>query len=516
MLDDFGVVSEASPGIGQQNVAQDRIRLAPKGRRKPTRFNSKTDTSENNAAKKEKTEETSKADKPGQKDSVEKPKTIEKPKTAERQDKAVITEKLEKTKKPEVPQKPQKSVKGSSSQKAEGVTKTNGVQIEVKSDENEGSLPKVLVEEQTTGNQTEKLPALDLSLGDDTQTLDLSDTVIIKTPTEPRTKEDVKKTSTPVNQDFGSWEHLFGARSDKSSNQSDSSEVLATSEEKPVKEESKTRTVKSFDRKEELKAVDERKASEENKGQLILDMIEGKTEVSKDVDENVTSGKNKSPKNYVVVAKREGDGKVACGNEQEMSTAFDALISRTQRVNKEQQTKDMNSKQELKDNAKSNELVKTTKLNWSFDLQESDDMRSNDVQPMTFKRSHSMSTPSKDRNVDSRAEDSKPELIKWKSMDDSMTQEERDKKDEAQNPAKNGELPQWVSIAREKHMRHTSMDEEDEDDGTLEETMEEIKDIAAQVCVAFCCIMQLVFREVLNGSQQAYGIHSGLYILNFT
>ena len=449
-LSDFDSLEANTSGLSQQSVAQDRIRLAPKGRRKPTRFNSKSDTSDANEGKKPMPEKSKKV--AAEVNSKVSEAIAEENTTQAGQDMVVDDKKVQSS----VPNKPSTTDK-----------------------------PKIAAEKPKIAAKKPMLPPA----GKDLPKLDLSDVVVIHTPTEEKQKNpqsDSDKLTTPVKEDFGSWEHITSTKALKN----------APDKESPVEANKKPNTIEENSEKgngikdsksgikelitgadvpkmteSDAKDTDKDKKKEsvvkKSKGQDILDLIEGKSEKPPASDDDLKT-EGKVLMNGPDLSAKSGS---ASSSYDKNDAPFGALVSRTRRFSDEQPAKSNDNKREVKFSAEKNNIENASKNNWSFELDDGDDMRSNDLHPVQFQRSKSMSAVQKP---------AQNQLCKSVSIDSSLKYVEDNKEEKAETTPKKSDLPDWIAIAKAKQQRNSSEDEEALDQ-TLEETMEEIQEMATQV-----------------------------------
>lgn len=443
-LGEFDALGANTSGLSQHSVAQDRIRLAPKGRRKPTRFSVNPDGISKAKDSKKSTEKRQAALKPKSPD-VERPSKIEEVVKNDRLTKSA-TGPCSDTKDtvPSVPKRPPAIDKAKQPPPVAEKAKKPMLPVEKVS-------PK----------------------------LDLSDVVIIQALTEEKPQCDASKLTAPASEDFGSWEHITGPKGRKGSlekealNKSSSSLKVEEEEKILVQSDARKEICESDDVPAKCKAtktsagLNNEDFIEVKKGQEILDMIEGKAEkVAGDKLEVQTE------KELLVKGTDASLKKDSISSETDAEKApFDALVSRTRRLSEGQTSKSDESKKGVRFSPEESPSENSPQKNWSFELNDLDDMRSTDLQPVPFQRSKSLSDPQKPVE---------PLMLKCVSVDNSMEQQ----KDKGTEGRASKKRPDWIAIAKEKHQRNASTDEE-----TLEETTEEIQDIALQVS-EICTISQ--------------------------
>lgn len=441
-LGDFDALDNDTSGLSRQNVVQDRIRLAPKGRRKPTRFSPKTDTD-------------TKTDTNQEEQIMEKPKTL-----AVGEASAV----------PEV-----KSEENTSKVLAAKVKEVSSP---------ESKKPVVSEKPKKPPPIAEKSKKPPLTAEKESPKLDLNDVVIVKTPTEEKVQTESAKLSAPTSETLGSWENIASPRIQKNSldskvaSKNGNGENVKAEEkfEKNVDVNSKAKQSKEDVIKQEKVIVqddaDGKKSNEANKdedmkdkGQEILDLIEGKIEKQNESDRKIKT----EEKSFANGSDSKIKSSLSSSNKDINKDPFDVLVARTSKQSEDRSLKSNENKREVKFSAEKNNSEDPSQKNWSFDLRELDDMRSNDLQPLQFQRSKSMSEVKKS---------SQPPLSKSISIDSSMTldQDKEGQKEETETKSEQNKLPDWIAIAKAKHQRNVPEDEE-----TLEDTMEEIHDIASKV-----------------------------------
>lgn len=440
-LDDLGAVAAIS-NISKQN-AQDKIRLAPKGRRKPTKFNSKTDVAEKPQHKK-----------------APSPKIP--PAKAENRTKEEELSNEKKKPSPLVPKKPLKS-------------------------------------ESPKPNST-----LELSIEEATPKIDLSDIEIIKTPREEKPRIDPDKLGIATDDEFGSWEHLASSKSDTSLEKKAASIEKTRSTSSLTKEEnflekslskSSSKTSEQdatnvFNSSQEAgtnenkdKSSSTSDSAENSKVSGILDLIEGKTEKAPENSKADAKEQDKKVEKKHVVGpsafesqkhakarsvstssetedKNKGSKTRSLSSSSETSTkAFDALVSRTRKVSEEPSKSEEKSneeqskidiKKEATFNAEKIELKETSSKKLSFDIHEIDDIRSADLRPTQIQRSQSLSAVKKNQPSG---------ISKANSMDQSFLQEDKENEQTEEPFTASKKLPDWVAIANAKHKRIADDDE---------------------------------------------------------
>ena len=303
----------------------------------------------------------------------------------------------------------------------------------------------------------------------------LADAVITQNSTGEKSQSEL---STPTTEDFGSWEHITDANSQE---KSPDKELIKDAkgpnpkEEAVKEEEASTGDFEQEINKENMKnsvAEKEEVKESKNKGQDILDLIEGKTEkplsVANTVKEEETMMVNGSDSSIITSSSP---------RDKEEKGVLDAFTARIRRFSEEQVAESNEDKREEKVTTNHVGLGNTSKNNWSFELDELDDMRSTDVQPKQFQRSKSLSAVQNPSHT---------LLSKSTSIDGSMKYVEDKKDEKVEITSENSKVPDWVAIAKAKHQKNAP-----EDGESLEDTMEDIQEMAAQVCLhsrSFDCL----------------------------
>ena len=480
-LDDLGEVAAIS-NISKQNVTQDKIRLAPKGRRKPTKFNSKTDV----------------AEKP-------QPKKAPSPK--------VLPAKAEKKSIPDLKAASEVEPKDESS--------------------NDKKKPSPLVPKKPLKSESPKQNSeLDLSIEETAPKIDLSDIEIIKTPREEKPRIDPDKLGAGTDDEFGSWEHLAASKSDTSLEKKAASSEKTRSSTSLKKEDTvlEKSLSKSSWKTSEHDATNVFNSSQEtgtneNKGESssaigsvenikvlgILDLIDGKTEKApenskadtkeeakkvEEADEKHELGPSvfesqKNAKAKSVSSSSETEDKSKDSKTRSLSSSsetntkpFDALVSRTRRVSEEpseskEKSNDEQSKidvkKEVKFNAEKVELKETSSKNISFEINEKDDIRSADLRPTQIQRSQSLSAVK--QNPPSG-------MSKSNSMDQSFPKEDKESEHTEESFTVSKKLPDWVAIANAKHKRNA------DDEETVNEQTNSFS--PPEVCSLFQLLAELI------------------------
>ena len=444
-LDDFDGLEPNTSGLSQQSIAHDRIRLAPKGRRKPTRFASSTDTSdkakeENKVLTKNSTVATKKLESKAVEEVVK--SNVAEPAPAKNEEVKKVTPE---PKNPPTAEKPKIVAKkpmlpSKKSPRPDPISNQSTPTSEDKKPQ--GELNKIV-----------SVATKEFGVNDKKETPSNEPNLVSKDPGE---KEDAPEKES--NKD--GMETVFStskivAEKEGCNEQEDSIEK----EESNVKEKS--------DEKEESNEKEDSNVTDIQKigGQDILDLIEGKTGRPSEV-QSISKEEE-----HVLV-----NGSDVCGingfsspREKEEKAANDDSPATIRRFSKGQENECEESKPSLKVHAEQVTINKiNSEKNWSFQLNDLDDMRSADMQPKQFQRSKSMSAAQKPS--------SQATLVKSTSIDGGLTYAENQIVEETDTAFNSGKLPGWVAIAKEKHQKNAP-----EDDESLEDTMEDIQEIAAQV-----------------------------------
>eukprot|EP00794_Sanderia_malayensis_P006895 gene6895-7673_t len=362
----------------------------------------------------------------------------------------------------------------------------------------------------------------------------LSDTVIIETPIDTKTSPKVKaKTESLSDEEFGSWEDLGKLKndlgnlkiecdSDNASQKSGSrsSSHSASSSMKNVDVSPNEIVVKSVVKKEvngkviqesemlgnhtekDVKAVVDKEEvlSTEKSGRSDLDR---KRNTSSDKEELEEIGEEK-----IVDARVKSKEEVE-EDEKKLQSVFNAIISRTKSIeeelskpttedleNEDVQTKEEGRNGESKKKVAFSHVKKPTKeerqikeenkttsssslipksLNLSFDMKDLDDMRSADVQQppvattttttatTSFQRSSSLSSGTAKPAAASATKSRSATLGKSPRLKAPSAVEEKGSSSPPKANGKQRNVPDWIAIAKEKHKRNIPDDDEDED-----------------------------------------------------
>lgn len=424
-LGDFDGLEANTSGLSQQSIAQDRIRLAPKGRRKPTRFATSTDASDKITEEKEvSTKNSAVATKMLESMAVEEVVKSNVAEPAKNEEVKKVT--------PSVPKNPP------TAEKPKIVAKKPMLPIK------KSPRPDP-IKTQSTPTSEDKKPQSELSE--------------IAVSTEEfganGNKDSPSNESALASKDPGEKEDA----SEKASNTDGMETAISTA--KIVAEKENSNQKEDSDEKEESNETDVQKIG----GQDILDLIEGKTGRSSEVP-NVSKEKENLQVNG---SDAFGINGFSSPREEEEKAADDDSLAKIRRFSKEQENESEESKPSLKFHAEQVSISKSnTEKSWSFQLYELDDMRSADMKPKQFQRSKSMSAAQKPS--------SHATLVKSTSIDGGLTYAENEIVEETETASKSGKLPDWVAIAKAKHQKNAP-----DDDESLEDTMEDIQEIAAQI-----------------------------------
>ena len=279
-----------------------------------------------------------------------------------------------------------------------------------------------------------------------------------------------KLSSPETTRDFGSWEHITDMDEQKDSltnesvlNTNGQDKNVETLEKEEGTDDFKTGLDKFSLQTSEAKDNVMEGVIEKNIGQDILDLIEGKTEKSPKTNSFVRKEENVMVNGSDLNAVSESSSLM----DNEEKCAVNAVDARSELISTEQVVEPSKGKESVDVDARESALHKTSKANWSFDLNELDDMRSNDMQPNQFQRSKSMNAVQKPVQAP---------LIKSTSIDGSFKHAEDKMVENEETTLENSKVPDWVVIAKAKHQKNAP-----EDDVSLEETMEDIQEMAAKV-----------------------------------
>ena len=299
---------------------------------------------------------------------------------------------------------------------------------------------------------------------------DLVDAAVIQNSTGENSQ---RKLSAPTTEDLGSWEHIAVANSQEKSPEKEpvKDAKVPDCKEEAVKEEEEENT-DHFEQemnKENMKtSVAEKEVKEsKNKGQDILDLIEGKAEKPSFVASTVKKEETEKKEETVMVNGSDFNITSSSPRDKEEKGALDALTAKIRRFSEDQVAEPNEDKREEKITTSQFGLSSTSKNNWSFELDELDDMRSTDLQPRQFQRSKSLSAVQNP---------SQTVFSKSTSIDGGFKYVEDKKPEEVEITPENSKVPDWVAIAKAKHQKNAP-----EDGESLEDTMEDIQEIAAQV-----------------------------------
>ncbi len=434
-VSDISVVSETIPEH-RTSAAQDKIRLAPRGRRRPTRF-----TSQSNVEN-EKKEATS---------------------TSEKVSPEAKVKAVSPTEKPQLAYVEQDALKGKDM--------TIELNDPIKKNEDKGELADTIIIKTPDGKKPlpgkELLSATSedefgswefLSKSKSNSSLEASNNSVTRSLSSSSKKSDgsaagkcTSKTSLEQipKQKFGvRQQDVVEDEKTISSRKDSKSEDLSNSR-------SKSSLLQSKD--EEICSSNTRKADDK-----ILEQTQEKS--AAEPHPEVLKKVNKE------TGKEDVSNNAGSCDEEKLQTVFDAIVSRTKSIEEEMVKSDKPaSKKEVGFNVEK-KINKTQKpplsTNISFDMDDLDDIRSTDLQPTQAQRSYSLSGSAKPAVPNA--------IAKSSSTDTNVSKTRKNSQDGKSSEDVKGKVPDWIAIAKEKHRRHTVDDESEEEEKSGENHSDQV------------------------------------------